>query len=173
MVTKTSIEWTEMTWNPVTGVIVSRLAATIAMRSPWPGGSKAMGSKNYQTDGDPRTSGPGFGVAIHRQTLDQPHRGGAAIGLFLELMSDPFHAKVPIDYVRRCLPSMSRHRSIRSGSHQASASSRSSGWTSLNGLRISGWGSALRTATTWPVSMICARYLQRCASCPASPARSP
>jgi protein gp37 len=27
---------------------------------------KAMGSPKYQNDGDPRTSGPGFGVTMHR-----------------------------------------------------------------------------------------------------------
>lgn len=100
MVTKTSIEWTEMTWNPVTGCdrvspgCDNCYALAMARRL------KAMGSKNYQTDGDPRTSGPGFGVAIHRQTLDQPHRWSGHRTVFVNSMSDLFHAKVPIDYVR-------------------------------------------------------------------------
>src|SRR5947208_15608904 len=65
MSTRTSIEWTEVTWNPTTGC--DRISAgcdncyalTMAKRL------KAMGSAKYQTDGDPRTSGPGFGVALH------------------------------------------------------------------------------------------------------------
>jgi protein gp37 len=35
---------------------------------------KAMGSAKYQTDGDPRTSGPGFGVALHDGDLSLPLR---------------------------------------------------------------------------------------------------
>ncbi len=57
------IEWTQVTWNPVTGC--DRIspgcdhcyALTLAARL------KAMGQANYQTDGQPPTSGPGFGVA--------------------------------------------------------------------------------------------------------------
>ena len=57
---KTKIEWTDATWNPVTGC--DRVspgcdhcyALTMAKRL------KAMGSAHYQNDGDPRTSGPGF-----------------------------------------------------------------------------------------------------------------
>src|SRR5882724_8480567 len=56
-----AIEWTEATWNPTTGC--DRITAgcdncyalTLAKRL------KAMGAAKYQTDGDPRTSGPGFG----------------------------------------------------------------------------------------------------------------
>ena len=33
---------------------------------------KAMGSAKYQTDGDARTSSPGFGVAVHEQALATP-----------------------------------------------------------------------------------------------------
>jgi protein gp37 len=35
---------------------------------------KAMGQPKYQTDGDPRTSGPGFGVALHPAVLLEPLR---------------------------------------------------------------------------------------------------
>jgi protein gp37 len=35
---------------------------------------KTMGSAKYQVDGDPRTSGPSFGVTIHPQALDEPRR---------------------------------------------------------------------------------------------------
>jgi protein gp37 len=32
-----------------------------------------MGAEKYQTDGDPRTSGPGFGVAVHPDSLLTPY----------------------------------------------------------------------------------------------------
>ena len=59
---KSSIEWTEATWNPTTGCdrispgCDNCYALTLAKRL------KGMGNPKYQVDGDPRTSGPGFGV---------------------------------------------------------------------------------------------------------------
>jgi Protein of unknown function (DUF5131) len=72
MSTQSSIEWTETTWNPTTGC--DRVSAgcdhcyalILAKRL------KAMGSAKYRTDGDPRTSGPGFGIATHDHALGAP-----------------------------------------------------------------------------------------------------
>lgn len=101
MADNSSIEWTEATWNPTTGC--DRVSAgcdncyalTLAKRL------KAMGSAKYQTDGNPVTSGPGFGVAIHADVLDVPHRWREPRVVFVNSMSDLFHARVPLDYVRR------------------------------------------------------------------------
>jgi protein gp37 len=73
---KSAIEWTEATWNPVTGCDrVSEgcdhcYAQTLAKRL------KAMGSPRYQRDGDSRTSGPGFGVTLHPDQLTLPMHSG-------------------------------------------------------------------------------------------------
>ena len=96
---KTSIEWTDFTWNPVTGC--DRISAgcdhcyalVMARRL------KAMGTPQYQTDGDPRTSGPGFGVAIHPETLDAPLAWSGHRAVFVNSMSDLFHAKVPTEFI--------------------------------------------------------------------------
>ncbi|MGW0893156.1 DUF5131 family protein [Saccharopolyspora sp. NPDC002578] len=96
----TSIEWTEATWNPTTGCDrVSRgcdncYALALAKRL------KAMGTEKYQTDGDPRTSGPGFGVATHLDSLNVPYRWSRPRLVFVNSMSDLFHAKVSISFVR-------------------------------------------------------------------------
>jgi protein gp37 len=98
--TNSSIEWTEVTWNPVTGC--DRVAAgcdncyalTLAKRL------KAMGAEKYQHDGDPRTSGPGFGVTTHPNALEQPYLWRSPKVVFVNSMSDLFHAKVPISFVR-------------------------------------------------------------------------
>jgi protein gp37 len=95
-----SIEWTEATWNPTTGC--DRVSAgcdncyalTLAKRL------KAMGATKYQTDGDPRTSGAGFGVALHADTLALPYRWRQSRLVFVNSTSDLFHAKVPIGFVR-------------------------------------------------------------------------
>ncbi|WP_280442687.1 DUF5131 family protein [Nocardia brasiliensis] len=100
MADKSSIEWTEATWNPVTGCDRVSVgcdhcyAMTLAKRL------KAMGAAKYQTDGDPRTSGPGFGVTIHQDALDIPLRWRVPRVVFVNSMSDLFHAKVPAGFVR-------------------------------------------------------------------------
>ncbi|MGH6683973.1 MAG: DUF5131 family protein [Pseudolabrys sp.] len=100
MADRSAIEWTEATWNPVTGCdrISSGCdhcyAMTLAKRL------KAMGSAKYQNDGDPRTSGPGFGVTIHPQVLDEPYRWRNPRVVFVNSMSDLFHARVPLDFIR-------------------------------------------------------------------------
>jgi protein gp37 len=101
MSTKSGIEWTEATWNPTTGC--DRISAgcdncyalTLAKRL------KAMGSAKYQTDGDPRTSGPGFGVAIHADALTQPLHWREPRTVFVNSMSDLFHARVPAAFVEQ------------------------------------------------------------------------
>jgi protein gp37 len=97
----TGIEWTEATWNPTTGcdrVSVgcdNCYALTLAKRL------KAMGAAKYQTDGDPRTSGPGFGVAVHPGSLLIPYSWKQPRVIFVNSMSDLFHAKVPLSFVRQ------------------------------------------------------------------------
>lgn len=98
---KSSIEWTEETWNPVTGC--DRISAgcdncyalTLAKRL------KAMGAAKYQHDGDPRTSGPGFAVTTHPDALTIPARWRQPRTVFVNSMSDLFHARVPVDFVRQ------------------------------------------------------------------------
>lgn len=100
MASKTAIEWTEVTWNPTTGC--DRISAgcdncyalKLAKRL------KAMGAEKYQVDGDPRTSGPGFGLTTHKATLSEPYGWRTPRTVFVNSMSDLFHAKVPIGFIR-------------------------------------------------------------------------
>lgn len=102
----TTIEWTDTVWNPTTGCDRVSLgcdncyALTMAKRL------KAMGSAKYQTDGDFRTSGPGFGVAIHPDVLDIPRRWQRPRRVFVNSMSDLFHPKVPLDFVAQAFAVM-------------------------------------------------------------------
>jgi protein gp37 len=52
-------------------------------------------------DGEPPTSGPGFGVALHEDALMQPHTWSEPRHVLVNTMSDLFHAKVPVDFTRR------------------------------------------------------------------------
>lgn len=98
---RSSIEWTEATWNPTTGC--DRVSAgcdncyalALAKRL------KAMGAAKYQRDGDPRTSGPGFDLTLHQDTLAVPYAWKAPRTVFVNSMSDLFHARVPLDFVSR------------------------------------------------------------------------
>jgi protein gp37 len=98
---ESSIEWTDATWNPTTGCdrmspgCDSCYALTLAARL------KAMGQAKYQIDGDPRTSGPGFALTLHPDTLELPMRWSRPRMIFVNSMSDLFHPEVPLDYIRR------------------------------------------------------------------------
>ena len=59
---------------------------------------KAMGQPKYQHDGNPRTSGPGFGLTEHPGTLDQPTRWRQPRRIFVNSMSDLFHREVSLDF---------------------------------------------------------------------------
>jgi protein gp37 len=89
-----SIEWTEVTWNPITGCdrispgCDNCYALTLAKRL------KAMGSPKYQVDGDPRTSGPGFGVTVHDDAITEPLSWRTPRIVFVNSMSDAGHARV-------------------------------------------------------------------------------
>lgn len=97
---RSPIEWTESTWNPTTGC--DRVSAgcdncyalALAQRL------KAMGSDKYQNDGDPRTSGPGFDLTVHPAALNIPRHWRTPRMIFVNSMSDLFHARVPLDFVR-------------------------------------------------------------------------
>lgn len=102
----TSIGWTEKTWNFVTGCdkisdgCTNCYALNLAPRL------KAMGSRRYQNDGDPVTSGPGFGVTIHEDLISQPLTLTKPSMIFVNSMSDLFHARVPLDIVERAFEVM-------------------------------------------------------------------
>lgn len=105
---KSAIEWTEATWNPTTGCdrvspgCDNCYALSLAARL------KAMGSAKYQADGDPRTSGPGFGVTVHEAALRIPERWRAPRVIFVNSMSDLFHARVPAPFVHQVFDVMLR-----------------------------------------------------------------
>ncbi|MFC9327004.1 DUF5131 family protein [Kitasatospora sp. NPDC057015] len=97
---RSAIEWTEATWNPTTGCdqvspgCDNCYALTLAKRL------KSMGAAKYQRDGDLRTSGPGFGLTIHPDALNVPRQWKSPRKVFVNSMSDLFHAKVPLSFVR-------------------------------------------------------------------------
>jgi protein gp37 len=91
---ESSIEWTEHTWNPVTGCTKLSpgckhcYAETMARRL------KAMGASGYER---------GFELTLHPERLEQPLRRKTPTTYFVNSMSDLFHEAVPDRFVDQVL----------------------------------------------------------------------
>jgi protein gp37 len=94
-----AIEWTESTWNPVTGCdrvspgCAHCYALDLASRL------KRMGQPKYQSDGRRRSSGPGFAVTLHPRTLEVPLQWRTPRVIFVNSMSDLFHEEIPLEFI--------------------------------------------------------------------------
>jgi protein gp37 len=94
-----SIEWTESTWNPVTGCTKISpgckhcYAERMAIRL------QAMGQPNYER---------GFEVSLQEHMLELPLTWKKPQTVFVNSMSDLFHKEVPDDFIRRVFDVMSR-----------------------------------------------------------------
>jgi protein gp37 len=103
---KSAIEWTDATWNPITGCdrvspgCDNCYALRLAKRL------KAMGQPKYQRDGDSRTSGPGFRLTLHPDTLGLPRTWRSPRRVFVDSMSDLFHPQVPDEFIMRTFETM-------------------------------------------------------------------
>ena len=78
----------------------SRPAATTATRWRSRSASRPWARRSTRTTATRRTSGPGFGVTVHPGALTQPYRWRTPKVVFVNSMSDLFHAKVPLDFIR-------------------------------------------------------------------------
>jgi protein gp37 len=102
----TAIEWTEATWNPVTGCDKISpgcdhcYALALAKRL------KAMGQPKYQADGNPATSGPGFAVTVHEEAVWAPLGWRRPRTVFVNSMSDVAHPRVPREFLARIWAAM-------------------------------------------------------------------
>src|SRR4051794_29664543 len=96
-----AIEWTEATWNPVTGCDQISPGCDHCYALALSGRLKAMGQPAYQRDGDPRTSGRGFALTLHPDRLDQPIRWRRGRTVFVNSMLDLFHRDVPRPFIAR------------------------------------------------------------------------
>lgn len=94
----TTIEWTDATWNPVTGCDRVSPGCAHCYALTLAGRLKAMGQPRYQRDGG-KTSGPGFGVTLHPDKLEEPLRWRKPRMIFVNSMSDLFHEEIPDEFV--------------------------------------------------------------------------
>jgi len=102
----TKIGWTNRVWNPTTGCDQISPGCTNCYALTMAGRLKLMGQAKYQNDGDPRTSGPGFGLTVHPDTLDAPLHWRKPSLVFVNSMSDLFHDDVPVEFIAKVYATM-------------------------------------------------------------------
>ena len=97
MPTRSNIEWTEMTWNPVTGCTKISQGCKNCYAERMAKRLKAMGSDRYRD---------GFRVTLHPDLLDVPRRWRQPRTVFVNSMSDLFHEGIPETYIQRVFETM-------------------------------------------------------------------
>ena len=89
-----------VTWNPTTGCDRTSPGLRQLLRPDAGEAAQGDGHRQVPERRRPRTSGPGFGLTLHHDTLDQPRRWRQPRTVFVNSMSDLFHPDVPVDYIR-------------------------------------------------------------------------
>lgn len=89
---KTKIEWTESTWNPITGCSEASLGCTNCYAKIMAKRLKAMGNPRYAN---------GFNVTIHEDLFELPLRSKEPRIIFVCSMSDIFHESISFDIIDR------------------------------------------------------------------------
>lgn len=90
---QTSIEWTELTWNPVTGCTKISPGCKFCYAEVMSKRLKAMGVDKYK-DGFKK-------VRIHKDALAIPYTWKKSKVVFVNSMSDLFHKDVPLEFIQR------------------------------------------------------------------------
>jgi protein gp37 len=89
---QSSIEWTESTWNPVTGCDDASPGCENCYARRMARRLQAMGAYNYRN---------GFEVTLQPQMLDRPLAWRKPQRVFVNSMSDLFHVDVPKEYIHK------------------------------------------------------------------------
>jgi protein gp37 len=99
MADKTRIEWTEATWNPVTGCTQVSPGCAHCY-------AKAFAERWKGIPGHPYEQG--FDLRLWPERLDQPLRWKRPRVIFVNSMSDLFHEKVPFEFIDRVFAVMGK-----------------------------------------------------------------
>lgn len=87
---KSAIEWTEATWNPVTGCTKVSPGCKHCYAERMAARLKAMGTAAYRN---------GFALTLQPQVIDLPLRWRRSRMIFVNSMSDLFHSAVPDNFI--------------------------------------------------------------------------
>ncbi len=96
---KSAIEWTEATWNPVTGCTKVSPGCKNCYAERLSSRLRAMKNPRYLN---------GFDVTLHPDQIDLPLRWRRPRKIFVNSMSDLFHETIPLDFIQRVFEVMNR-----------------------------------------------------------------
>jgi protein gp37 len=99
MATNSPIEWTDATWNPVTGCSKISPGCKHCYAERMANRLKLMGQANYRN---------GFEVTLQPQMLELPLHWKTPKRIFVNSMSDLFHGEVPLSYIKQVFAVMKR-----------------------------------------------------------------
>jgi protein gp37 len=99
MAQASSIEWTEATWNPVTGCTKISPGCANCYAERMSRRLQAMGQTNYRD---------GFKLTLQPHMLTLPERWRTRQTIFVNSMSDLFHSRVPTEYIQQVFGVMNR-----------------------------------------------------------------
>ena len=88
----TKIEWTESTWNPITGCTKITAGCKNCYAEVMARRLKAMGQEKYRN---------GFNLTLHPDVLNEPYNWKKPKMIFVNSMSDLFHKDVPVEYIQQ------------------------------------------------------------------------
>ncbi|MGE8022118.1 DUF5131 family protein [Peribacillus frigoritolerans] len=97
MAGKSSIEWTEATWNPVTGCNKVSQGCKHCYAERMAKRLSAMGNPRYANV---------FSVTLHHDLVDLPYKWKKPRKVFVNSMSDLFHEEVPLDFIQKVFKTM-------------------------------------------------------------------
>lgn len=97
---QSSIEWTEMTWNPTTGCDKISAGCKFCYAEVMTRRLKAMGLEKYSE---------GFKIRIHEDELQTPFNWKKPKVVFVNSMSDLFHKDVPIEFIQKVFKVMNEN----------------------------------------------------------------
>lgn len=89
---QSSIEWTEMTWNPTTGCTKVSAGCKYCYAEVMARRLHAMGIEKYKNN---------FKLSIHEDAIDIPYSWNKPKVVFVNSMSDLFHKDVPLSFIQR------------------------------------------------------------------------
>jgi len=91
------IEWTDFTWNPVTGCTKISQGCKHCYAERMAKRLRAMGVDRYRD---------GFKPTLHPDLLDEPLRWRGSKRVFVNSMSDLFHKEVPLEFIQQVFRSI-------------------------------------------------------------------
>lgn len=89
---QSSIEWTEMTWNPTTGCSKISTGCKFCYAEIMSKRLKAMGVEKYKDN---------FEVRTHEEALKIPYTWKHSKVVFVNSMSDLFHKEIPLEFIQK------------------------------------------------------------------------